>query len=511
LSTEGQDATQGGTLEIGASPDGDERAAPDVLDSAAAGPSVIRGGLLRIGGYAAGTLLAVLSVSLLNRHLGIPGYGRYAVVIGLVTLVQGITDIGLGQIGVREFAIRHGGDRARLLRNLLGIRVFLTTVGVALAVAYAAVAGYGGSLVLGTLFAGVGMVLTVIQGTFAIPLAAELRLGWVTAMDLLRQLLTVTAIVLLVVAGAKLLAFLAVSVPVAIGVLVATLVLVRRAMPLKASFDRAEWITLMRSVLPFAAATIIGTLYLRSTLVLLPLLTNKYQVGYYAVSYAILSVLLAIPSLTVGAALPILARAARDDAERLRYVLGRLTDVMLIVGVWIALSMALGAGFAVQVLAAGKSEPSIAVIQIQAFAVITQFVSASWQYALLSLRIYRPLMWLSLAAFIVNLALTLLLVPLLQARGAALAFTCAEVLGAVVTLVVLVRARRTLMPSLHIPVRVLACAVIAGSIVFVPGLSSFTRTVIGSVLYFAALLALRAVPPEMLDALVHRPRAAHRG
>lgn len=47
-------------------------------------------------------------------------------VIALVTIVQGVTDIGLGQIGVREFALRHGVARERLMRNLLGVRVALT-------------------------------------------------------------------------------------------------------------------------------------------------------------------------------------------------------------------------------------------------------------------------------------------------------------------------------------------------------------------------------------------------
>ena len=145
----------------------------DILNSPAAGPAVIRGSILLTGGYLAGMLLSVLSVSLLIRHLGIAEYGSYAVVIGLVTIVQGITDVGLGQIGVREYAVSHGDQRERLLRNLLGVRIALTTAGVGVGVAFAAIAGYGSNLVIGTLLAGAGMILAVIQGTFAVPLGAE--------------------------------------------------------------------------------------------------------------------------------------------------------------------------------------------------------------------------------------------------------------------------------------------------------------------------------------------------
>jgi O-antigen/teichoic acid export membrane protein len=467
--------------------------------------------MLRFGGYLLGVLLSILSVSLLIRHLGIPEYGHYTVVIALVATVQGVTDVGLGQIGVREFAVRHGRRRERLMRNLLGLRIALTSVGVAVAVAFAAIAGYGEQLVLGTLVAGVAMVLTVIQGTFVVPLAAELRLGWATAMDLLRQVLSVLAIVVLVAVGARLLAFLSLTVPVSILVLAATLGLVRRAMPLRPSFERGEWTRLTRVVLPFAASVAIGTLYLRSTIILMPLLTNKYQTGYYSTSYNVITVLIAIPALTVGGALPILARAARDDSERLVYVLGRLFEVTLIVGVWLALALVLGAGFVVAVLSGGSAQPAIPVIQIQALAIVTQFVGAGWLYGLISLHVYRPMMWIAAGALVLNVLLAVILVPPLGARGGAIAFALAETTAILASLAALVHVRRSLMPPLRIFVRVLPAAALAGAVALLPGLTSLEHCVIASGVYLAVLLALRAIPPEIVQALTRPPRAAHRG
>jgi O-antigen/teichoic acid export membrane protein len=78
-----------------------------------------------------GVLLSLVSVPLLIRHLGFSDYGRYVTVISLVTIVKGVTDVELGQMGVREYSIRSGSDRSRLLRNLLGVRFALTGIGVA--------------------------------------------------------------------------------------------------------------------------------------------------------------------------------------------------------------------------------------------------------------------------------------------------------------------------------------------------------------------------------------------
>ena len=51
--------------------------AVDVLDTPAAGPLVVRGGALRIVGYAACTLVSLVYASLLARHLGPCDFGRY--------------------------------------------------------------------------------------------------------------------------------------------------------------------------------------------------------------------------------------------------------------------------------------------------------------------------------------------------------------------------------------------------------------------------------------------------
>lgn len=481
-----------------------ELAETDLLDTPRAGPAAIRGGILRVGGYGLGMLLSLVSVPLLVRHLGFSEYGRYVTVISLVTIVQGITDVGLSQIGVREFATRPVAGRNRLMRNLLAVRVLLTSVGVCMATAFAAVARYPTTVLAGTAFAGAAMVLTVAQGTFSVPLSAGLRLGWISALDLLRQVLAVLGIVVLVVAGAKLLAFLVLFLPVSIVVLAATGALVRGTTPMRPSFERAEWRLLMRAVLPFAAAAAIGTIYLRITVILMSLLAPAVQTGYYATSFNVLSVLIAIPPLVVGATLPILARAARDDQERLGYVLDRLLEVTAIVGVGLGLVLGVGAHFVIEVLAKHPAAPSVDALKIQSLAIVTQFVASTWQYGLLALHRHRDLLWISIASLAVSMGLTLALVPPLEARGAATALVSAELVLAVMSYYLLKRARpQTTLPR-TVPTKIVIAAGLALATAAVPGLSSLTHSIISGLLYLALLVVLRAFPPEILHALRRR-------
>jgi O-antigen/teichoic acid export membrane protein len=277
-------------------------------------------------------------------------------------------------------------------------------------------------------------------------------------------------------------------------------------MPLRPSFERAEWSLLMRSVLPFAAAVVVATVYLRITVVLTQLLARPHQSGYYAISFTVISVLIAIPALTVGSALPVLARAARNNAERLGYVLGRLVDVTLIVGVGLGLGLVLGAGFVIHVLTAGKGGPATAVLQIQSVAVLTQFVGASWQYGLLALHRHRAVLIISGVGLTLSVCLTVLLIPSLQARGAAIGFTAGEVVVAGMSFAALRIARPDIKFSLRIPVRVLLAALVGSLAALIPGLASLPTALLALAVYGAALIALRAIPAELMHAFRHRPK-----
>ena len=130
----------------------------DILDTAEAGPTAIRGAILRVGGYFATIALSVLSAALLIRYLGVDDFGRYATVIAIVTVLTGITEAGMTNVGVREYTVETGERRERMMRNLLGLRIVVTAAGAALGVAFAAVAGYDATMVAGTALGGVALV-----------------------------------------------------------------------------------------------------------------------------------------------------------------------------------------------------------------------------------------------------------------------------------------------------------------------------------------------------------------
>ena len=104
-------------------------------------------------------------------------------------------------------------------------------------------------------------------------------------------------------------------------------------------------------------------------------------------------------------------------------------------------------------------------------------------------------------AAVVAVVGTLVLVPLMDAEGAALATVAAEAVLGVAYAIGLSRARPDLRPALDFVPR-LALALAAGLVtaVLVP-LSSLPAALLAGAVYLVMLLALRVIPPEVFSAL----------
>lgn len=476
----------------------------DVLDSPEAGGRVVRGGVLRAGGYVLGTLLSLAGIAVVTRYLGLEEFGRYSVVFSLITVVGAVTDAGMGTLGLREYSQRRGTDRDELMRTLLGLRLALTLAGATIAAVLAAAFGYRAELVLGAGLAGLGLVLTVGQTTLGIPLGASMRNGALAGIDLLRQALTVGLYAVLVVVGAGTAAFLGVGIPVGAVVVAVVAVLVRGQVPLRPRLAPRAWAALLRTSVGFALATAVGTIYVYTAQILTELVASDREVGLFAASFRVFIVLAAIPGLLITVAFPVLARAARDDRARLAYGVGKLLDVSALLGLAAAVGLVTGAPAIIAVMAGDEYAEAAGVLRILSIAVVMSFLLATWGFALLSLHEHRALLRANLAAFAVSAVTVSLLAGAHGAQGAAVGTVLGELVLAAGYVIGLSRAHPGLRPRPQVALKGLAVALVVVASVFALGLPAVPAAAIALSLYAGGVLALRALPQELLDLVPRR-------
>jgi O-antigen/teichoic acid export membrane protein len=271
-----------------------------------------------------------------------------------------------------------------------------------------------------------------------------------------------------------------------------------RLMP---SLDTEEWRRMVGRILPYSAAVVLSVVYFQIAQIMVSLLSSPVQTGYFGVSFRVLTALTLLPPLIVSTALPLLARAARDDAERFSYASRRLVETMILAGCGVALALFLGAGFAIHVVAGRGYAHSVEVLRILAVALLGTFVISARGYALLSLDRLRAMLVCNAIALVVVLALGAPLISAYGAKGAAIALVAAELTLGFSYERALSRKRPELRLDLGFVVRAAAVAVLAGAVASVLALPSVVAAVFGSALYLAALVALGIIPAEIREAL----------
>jgi O-antigen/teichoic acid export membrane protein len=473
---------------------------PDILDSPRAGQRVVRGTAVRLAGHFAGLGLALLAAPFLTRHLGVASYGTYVVVLSLIAIATIFADAGMTAVGIREYTRRDGSDRGRWLQSLVTARACAAALAGAAAVLFTLVAGYDSDVVWGTALGAVGLILTIAQQTYVIPLWAELRIELATALDLTRYALTVAGILILVASGAGLIAFFVLPIPVALVVLVATLGVVRGYGAIRPIVAREHLRYVLSEALPFAAASVLGAVFYRVAIVMMSLIGTAVETGYFSVSLRIVEVFIALPIIIVGSAFPILARAADTDRERLASAFKQLFDVSVMASALVAFALVAGAQPAIAFLGGPAFAPAVPVLRVQGCAVAVTFFVTLFVWMLWILRETRQLVVVNVAGIGLAIGLTAILVPTGEARGAAFAMLIAETFLASWLAIALLRPRPWLRPSLRTPVKT-ALALLAASAVCLTPFPPIVEVIVGSGVYVAVLLVFRAVPRDVWRAV----------
>jgi O-antigen/teichoic acid export membrane protein len=475
----------------------------DILDRPDAGAKVIRGGAIRGVVYGATIVLTGAVVPLMTRHLGVSDFGRFVTASSIVMIVAGVTEFGLSGIGTREYALAAPAERRALLANLLGLRTVLTVAGLAIALALMVLGGYPRVVIEGMLVAGLGLLLLNVQLTYSISLTAQLNWGMASLFELINAIVVAAGTVLLVLIGASLLPFFLVSVASSAAALLAAAIYLRGRVSLLPRFELVRWRGLVRDALPYAAATTVAILYPRVGLIVVSLISSAHQTGYYSIAFKVVEVVGGTSGLIASSAFPIFARAGRDDHERLREAVGKVSDTALIAGGYVTVSLLVTAPFVITVLGGKSYAHAAPALRLQAIALLGGFLAATWSYTLLSLRMHSALLRVTVAALLVSIALSIALVPSLGANGASIASAVCEFVAAGGYLLALVRGHAHLRPSLVALPRVALAGAVACAALLLP-LPSIVLWVLASSVYLALLGALRVVPAELLHAFHRR-------
>jgi O-antigen/teichoic acid export membrane protein len=279
----------------------------------------------------------------------------------------------------------------------------------------------------------------------------------------------------------------------------------RRLAPLRWGLSRAGARALRTALGPVALAFVLAFATTRLVPLLVALLGGDEAAGYFGAAVRIVDVTVVAPVAVVGAVYPVLARLGPHD-PRFRRILVRAAEVLLVLGLGVALALAHGAELVTRWAYGPRYGPMAPLLPVLGGVACVSFLNQCLAVAFLALDRPGRLLGVSAAGFAASAALTPGLVLLAGAAGGAVALALAET-------VLLAGSLAALLPFVGLPfgrgaLRAALAALLAGA---AAGVLPAGPVRLAGVLvaYGGAVLLLEPVPRALWrDVVRGRMRAA---
>ena len=246
---------------------------------------------------------------------------------------------------------------------------------------------------------------------------------------------------------------------------------------------------------------VLGQIYFRLVIVLMSLMSNAQQVGYFGGSLRAMEALIALPILVASVALPVMATAAKEnDLARLKNVIEGLSEGAIIAGMLVILVTIRAADPVMRVIGGAEFEPAGNVLRIQVVALLFIALYQIWTAGLVALGRQRQLIFTNAVGLLAVAVFAGILVPPLGAKGGAIASVSADiVLSALIYWRLHVSTGRVTVRSGFLA-RVAIAAAASGAALLLP-IGDIPAAIVAGVVFLGVGFAVGMVPKELREVM----------
>ncbi|MDH3602363.1 MAG: flippase, partial [Candidatus Tectomicrobia bacterium] len=374
-------------------------------------------------------LVPALSLGLVfavSHFLGTEGLGRYTLVLAYFYFFVMVTPLGLDTFLTRE-GVREAAALPALLGNAAGLGVAVSLLAMGILLGISGAPGYDAAtqsaLRLMSLAIVPSTLLTLFEGVFV----ARQRFEYIAASSLLE--LTIK------IGGSIPLLFLGYRVQAVVGMIVASRVLAcglawgllsRVDVSLQWSFEPSVLRKLLQAAPTFLCISVFAALYWRIDTLMLSVLRDLTDVGYYGAAYRIMDIAKILPHSLCRALYPRIAQSARTEPNRLNQLGSLALRYLWVVLLPLAGVVTIFAEPILVVLYGEAFRPAALLLTILIWTVLPYAWVRYYAYVLIAADCQRVDLRLNMIMAGVNVVLNWILIPHYGPLGAALA-TCVSI------------------------------------------------------------------------------------
>lgn len=452
-----------------------------------------------------GTIFAVVAA----RKLGVESYGLYVFATTIGSIFGLLAAFGFSQLITREVA-RDEQHTGEALGQVLIIEAVFSTLAVALMVITLIFLGYPADRILIVTVVGVTMLLNAVLNVFAGFFRAHQRMGLEAVTRITASVLNLGLGLPILLAGSGILQLaIAQLVAFVVALLLGLYLLTHHLARPKFSWHWPAYRKLLKLAIPFAVSSILILVYDGAAVIFLSTLKGDEATGLYAGAANFVRVFGLLPASIVGAVLPAMSQFWYTSHSAWTMIYHRSLKYLLILALPISVGLVLVSDLLVDLVLGSAYAGSGMILQLLAWILIIEFLNHGLSNALISIDRENAYLRIVALAVAFSVIFNLLLIPRFGAQGAVMASLTTEGVVLLSQLIVLSRAGlRT--PILRIGAKPLLSVAAMGLVLTLVTTPNLLATILlGFVVYFIVLFALRPFDADEMQALSEWWTAAH--
>lgn len=441
---------------------------------------------------------------LLSRYLGPTGIGQLSLASSLWLIVGVIAALGTDLLITKEVA-RSPDRLSELVGTALALRLLTFLLGAIGIGIYIHFAGYSPETVMVIWIIGVAYLIMQLSGTFDASLKGLERMEYTA-------LAAVIAVVILSLLRIGLLlsnnGVNAIAVASVISNLASMAVLyyfMRTRYVVRLSIDWGFMVPLIKASLPFFLVYMGINLYHQVDKVVISLLADEANVGWYGVADSLYGSLLFIPNVFVIALFPALSRAQKEDPTASQSLAKKSLSLLVLVSVPVGWGMTVIANQLVVLLYGEFFANSGPVLAVRGIFLVLTYINMLLGFLLISLDRQKAWAFVILTASLATIPLDLVLVPWTMkmfangALGGALSFAFTEIGQTVAGLALLPKGYFSWVSLKPVVKLIIAGLFMVGATWFLRDAFLLIPIVVGAVAYTGMVFLLRPLPKEDMN------------
>jgi O-antigen/teichoic acid export membrane protein len=354
--------------------------------------------------------MTLLWTFVVPRSLGPGGMGT----IMSAWSVTGILGVVLG-LGTRNYLVRASvvepAEQGRLVGTALVLRVLSAPIVLGAAIAYGQIVDWSDHAKLALYLAAAAQICVQVAEPMQAAFQAVERMEYLAYSDVINKSAQGLLGIAVVLAGAGVIGVMTCWFVMTAVVVVLDLYWLRGLVHIDLRTNLRRMARLARESLPYWAFGVFFMVYLWVDFVMLSLMTNTDEVGWYSVPTRLFQTLMFFPVVVATAFLPAFVRGFEEGGDRLRRSAQAPVELVLLLSLPICAGTAILAKPLIHVLYGSAYDKSVAVMIVLGICIPPMYLNIMMAQVLIAMNRQANWTWVMAATTVVNPLFNLLLIP----------------------------------------------------------------------------------------------------